>query len=436
MPEGRTAALLLLVLAASAAAPGLLFPQDRVPRPEFSSSYQEPVITTPPPRAEWLAYLDVFVLGLGLCAASWLGIRARSRVGIFLLGAAAIGYFGFFRKGCICPIGSIQNVALALADPGYAIPFSVVAFFALPLVGALLGGRAFCSGVCPFGALQDAVIVRPLRLPRWIARGLGFIPIVYLSVAVLFAVEGAGFVICRFDPLISFFRLGGTPSMLGLGAAFLALGTVVARPYCRFLCPYGAILGALSRLSLRHPAITPDSCVQCGLCEGACPVDAIRLPQRPETALPPRGEHRTFAVTVLAFPVLVALGGFVGFLASPSLAAAHPTVRLALQIQREDSGATTETTLESETFRSQRTPAAQLQNSAAEIRAGFALGTPIAGGFIALVLCLKVMATFVRPRRAEYRMDKAACVGCGRCFSYCPRERLRLRGPVRAGDAG
>jgi NosR/NirI family nitrous oxide reductase transcriptional regulator len=433
MHEGRAAAVVLLLAAASMAVPHLLFPQDRVPRPEFSSSYQEPAITTPQPRAEWLQYLDVLVLGFGLTAASWLGIRARSRAGIFLLGAAAIGYFGFFRKGCICPIGSIQNVALALADPGYALSFSAVAFFTLPLVGALLGGRTFCSGVCPFGALQDAVIVRPLRLPRWLVRGLGFLPIVYLSLAVLFAAEGAGFVICRFDPFISFFRLGGTPSMFALGTAFLALGTVVARPYCRFLCPYGAILGALSRLSYRHPTITPDSCVQCGLCENACPVDAIRPPQRPQAVPPSRGERRAFAATILAFPALVVLGGFIGFLASPYLAMAHPTVRLAAQIQREDSGATTETTLESDTFRSTRTPAADLQSSAASIRAGFALGTPIAGGFIALVLCLKVLATFVRPRRTEYRMDKAACVGCGRCFSYCPREHLRLRGPAQGG---
>ena len=111
----RGFAVILLALGLSML-PALAAGQDRVPRPDFSSGYQEPTLTTPPARAEWLQYLDVLVLAAALGLAGWLGIGVRSRAGLFLLSAASIGYFGFFRKGCICPIGSIQNVALALAD--------------------------------------------------------------------------------------------------------------------------------------------------------------------------------------------------------------------------------------------------------------------------------------------------------------------------------
>ena len=55
-------------------------------------------------------------------------------------------YFGFWRKGCVCAIGSVQNVALALFDPGYAVPLGVAAFFVLPLAFALFAGRAFAPG--------------------------------------------------------------------------------------------------------------------------------------------------------------------------------------------------------------------------------------------------------------------------------------------------
>ncbi len=436
--RARRAVLLALFLALGSALSLDLFGVDRVPRPEFSSGYQEPLLTTPPPRSEWLQYLDVLVLGLALAAAGWLGIRARSRIGIFLLGALSIGYFGFFRKGCICPIGSLQNIALSLADPGYVLPFSVVAFFALPLVAALLAGREYCSGVCPFGALQDAVVIQPLRLPRWLTATLGLLPVVYLSLAVLFAACGAGFVVCRFDPFISFFRLGGSATMLALGASLLVLGTVVARPYCRFLCPFGLILGWLSRLSWRHATIAPRTCVQCRLCEEACPVDAIRPPAPAVKTRPTRRDRRAFAVSILALPALVALGAYVGFLASPYLAASHPTVRLALQIQREDSGATKSTTLESETFRSKSTPVAALEREAAQAAGRFALGTPIAAGFIMLVFGLRALSTFIRPRRSEFEMDRTACVGCGRCFSYCPQEhaRLNLKRTAAAGGSG
>ena len=58
-------------------------------------------------------------------------------------------------------------------------------------------------------------------------------------------------------------------------AVVLVLSTFVGRPYCRFLCPYGALLGLLSRVSWKHATITPDECINCKLCEDACPFGAI-----------------------------------------------------------------------------------------------------------------------------------------------------------------
>ena len=433
----RTAVLALPVLIAlgllALAAPALPA-ADRVPRPEFTSGYEEPTVQTPAPRSAALEYLDVVVLAACLALSGWLAIRARSREGIFLLSVFSIAYFGFFRKGCICPIGAIQNVALALADPSYAIPVVAIAFFALPLVTALSVGRTFCAAVCPFGALQDAVIVKPLRLPRWLAVPLGFLPVVYLGLAVLFAATGAEFIVCRFDPFVNFFRVGGSVEILALGACFLLLGTVVARPYCRFLCPYGVILGWLSRLSFRHATISPDSCVQCRLCEEACPVDAIRAPDPQGLAArspPTRGEKRALAAALVAVPVLVALGAFAGSLLAPLLARVHPTVRLEIQVLREDAGLADATTLESDAFRTTETTVEELSVAAAEVRQRFALGGPLLGGFVMLVATLSILATFPRRRREEYQPDRGECVSCGRCFSHCPREHLRRkeRGP-------
>jgi NosR/NirI family nitrous oxide reductase transcriptional regulator len=431
MPSPRRVPPLAVVLLLLALAPALLPAVDRVPRPTFESGYQLPELQVPAPRSLTLEYLDVAVLVLALAAASWLALRARSRQGIFLLSAFSIAYFGFFRKGCICPIGSIQNVALALFDPTYALPTAAVAFFALPLVTALFVGRSFCAAVCPFGALQDAMIVKPLRLPRWLATPLGFLPVVYLGLAVLFAAAGAEFIVCRFDPFVSFFRMGGRMGMLALGCCFLALGTVVARPYCRFVCPYGVILGWLSRLSLRHSTISPDECVQCRLCEESCPFDAIRAPDPPLAAPITRGERRAFAAGLAALPVLVALGAFAGHQLSPTLARVHPAVRLAAQVQAEDSGWTTATTLESETFRTTRTTKEELFGSAEAVRQRFARSGPLLGGFVMLVLTATFLASFFRRRRTEYQPDRGECFSCGRCFAYCPREHLRLkeRGP-------
>ena len=136
--------LVLLLLPAT-----LALAEQRFPPPEFEGGHQLPETTTPPARAWLLEYLDIAVLAASLGVATWLIYRQRSRKGLIGLSLFSIAYFGFYRKGCVCAIGSIQNVALALFDTGYALPVSALVFFLLPLVFALFAGRSFCCGRMP-----------------------------------------------------------------------------------------------------------------------------------------------------------------------------------------------------------------------------------------------------------------------------------------------
>ena len=79
--------------------------------------------------------------------AAWLALRARSRAGLVWLTVACVAYFGFYRQGCVCPIGATQNVTLAIFDSSYALPVGVLMFFVLPLAFALFAGRSFCSAI-------------------------------------------------------------------------------------------------------------------------------------------------------------------------------------------------------------------------------------------------------------------------------------------------
>jgi len=270
------AALLVAALAVSARGAETV---QRFPPPDFDSGYSLPAFHQDPrARARVWEIVDVAALAAALAAAAYFLHARRSRTGVAAVSVASLAYFGFWRGGCVCPIGAIQNVSLGIADAAYHVPWSVMVFFALPLLVALFAGRVFCGGVCPLGAIQDVVLLRPVKISRTVAAALGVIPYVYLGSAVLLAATGTFFVVCRYDPLVPFFRLAGPVHMLVAGGAVLALSTFIGRPYCRWLCPYGALLSIPASVTRRSVTITPDDCIVCGLCKDACPFDAIQAP--------------------------------------------------------------------------------------------------------------------------------------------------------------
>jgi ferredoxin-type protein NapH len=120
------------------------------------------------------------------------------------------------------------------------------------------------------------------------------------------AIRATCFLVCLLDPYKTAFffgygwiqrglhwLLGGLvePGLLRVGdltawaifAAAVVLGRWVSRPFCRFVCPYGALLGVFAMLAVKRRRIEQDNCVQCGICEKHCPLDAIvRDPQTKE----------------------------------------------------------------------------------------------------------------------------------------------------------
>ncbi|MBN2011498.1 4Fe-4S binding protein [candidate division KSB1 bacterium] len=421
--------LLTIFIIMNLASAAQLFGIERFPRPQFESDYQQPRMTSPDPRAATYEYIDIAALLAALSVTTFLILKKRSRRGVFVMMLLSIAYFGFWRKGCVCSVGSIQNVAYALANPDYAIPISVIVFFILPLVFSLFFGRTFCAGVCPLGAIQDVVILKPQRIPLWLNHMLRGIPFLYLGIAVLAAVTGSMFLICRFDPFIALYRMGGDWGMVSFGVALLLVGVFIARPYCRFLCPYGVLLGWLSKFSKYHASITPDECIQCKLCETSCPFEAIDVPVTEKPVESQTVARRRLAIILIVMPVFMLLGGWIGSHLNKPLSRLHPTVRLAEQVNNENAGRIYETTIYSRTFRASGETMEQLMAEVRQIEHKYKIGGWWLGMFLATAAGMALINLSRRRRQTIYETNHTHCLSCGRCFDYCPRHHA-LKGDL------
>ena len=184
-----------------------------------------------------------------------------------------------------CPVGALQN-ALGAKKPSF--PFYVLGFL---LLFGILFGRWICGWICPFGLVQDLVYKIPF--PKKIRTFKGDRTLRYLKYAVLLILVIA---LPLFDTLVPYFckylcpsgtLFGAIPLSLanaqlrgqigflfwwkvGVLIALLLLSLLISRPFCRYLCPLGAIYGLFNRFALVHLDYQKESCVGCRKCETVC----------------------------------------------------------------------------------------------------------------------------------------------------------------------
>ena len=397
-------------------------PQD--PPDLADSGYEFPLMTAP---TQWRiedyhAYIDIAMIILALSLSSWLMLKKRSRKGLFLLSLFSLFYFGFYRKGCVCPIGSIQNVADGFFNPETILPTVVIAFFFLPIIYTLFFGRSYCASVCPHGAIQDLVSFKPIEVPKWLDHGLGLIGFAYLGFSVLFAATGSAYIICDYDPFIPLFRMTGSTNMFVLGGVFLFVGIFIGRPYCRYFCPYGIILRTVGYISFNKVTIFKDRCIECRLCEKSCPFGCIDKSTAPEKDQANVSGKRQLALILTIVPLIIALSGFIGYWTSGSLARAHATVRLADRIQLEQEVGVENLAYDevAEAFWESGRKPEELYTASASIMEDMTIGSIWLGIFMGVVLSIKLVSlSIIRPHK-DYEANQGTCFGCGRCYEYCP----------------
>ena len=249
------------------------------------------------------------------------------------------------------------------------------------------------------------------------------IPWLYLIFAVLYAVTRSQFIICQFDPFIGIFRLGGDMGLILFGALLLVMSIFTGRPFCRFLCPYGALLSLFSSVSIWKIKLTRKSCINCELCHNSCPVDAIRPPYANKLKESRSTGVRRLLAYFVVLPVMIIAGALLMRMASPNLSRAHKDVRLYDQVIQHEAQPEEELSLELEAFYGQGRSVEEITALYEAKVTEYRFWCTIAGALMGLVIGLALIRLSVKRSRKQYEINHANCVACGQCFNYCPQNK-------------
>lgn len=199
-----------------------------------------------------------------------------------------------------CPIGALQAV---IGSWNFKLAFYAAGF--LFFIGALMG-RFVCGWLCPFGLLQD--LLHKIPFPKKIQTFHGdhllrklkyLILIVFVILLPMFLVDILGQGSPYFCKLLcpAGTLEGGIPlallnqsirSTLGwlyawkslLLAATIILSILIYRPFCKYICPLGAVYSVFNPISVFQYQVDEQKCTHCGACARGCKmnVDPVRSP--------------------------------------------------------------------------------------------------------------------------------------------------------------
>lgn len=203
-----------------------------------------------------------------------------------------------------CPIGAMQAV---IGSWNFKFAFYVAGF--LVFIGALIG-RFVCGWLCPFGLIQDLLHKIPFPKKPKTFRGdklLRKLKYVILAVFVIllpmFLVDVLGQGAPYFCKLIcpAGTLEGGIPlvllnksmhNVLGwlyvwkniLLAITVFLSMIIYRPFCKYICPLGAIYSVFNPISVFRYRVDENKCIRCGACSKACKMgcDPLKRANHPE----------------------------------------------------------------------------------------------------------------------------------------------------------
>lgn len=203
---------------------------------------------------------------------------SEAGIAIPILGSASIH--------SLCPFGGVVTIYTLLTTGRFVQKIHESAIVMLGVVGvtSILFGSAFCGWLCPLGSIQEWIgkLGRKLFkrkynnvIPAKLDRVLRLFKYVVLVWIIYVTAVSAKLVFEDYDPYYALFNFwSGEVVWQALVVLGLTLGgaLIIERPWCRYACPLGAMLGLTNKISIFRIKRNASTCINCSKCDRACPM--------------------------------------------------------------------------------------------------------------------------------------------------------------------
>lgn len=226
-------------------------------------------------------------------------LRTGIQVAVFLLVAAIAidktlietgvwaGFFAGASLHAVCPFGGVVSIYQFFVDGTFVKKIHESSFILMAIVFtlAVAFGPVFCGWICPMGSIQEWVGKLGRRLfkkrynhfvPQTLDRVLRYLRYGVLAWVLTMTAFTGKLIFEEVDPFMALFSLWSSElSLTGLGILVLVLllSLFVERPFCKYACPYGAVLGLTNLFRVFGIRRQPATCTSCRACDRTCPMN-------------------------------------------------------------------------------------------------------------------------------------------------------------------
>lgn len=198
-----------------------------------------------------------------------------------------IPFVGSASLHAVCPFGGVVSVYSLLTEGVFVQKIHESSFVMLGIVIllGLLFGPVFCGWICPLGTVQEYIGSLGRKIFKnkynsfisyWIDKYLRFLRYLVLIWVVYMTANTGKLAFLNIDPYHALFNFWTSEVAIG-GLIVLSITLIISlfieRPWCKYVCPFGALLGLTNFISIFKIRRNATTCISCKKCNNSCPMN-------------------------------------------------------------------------------------------------------------------------------------------------------------------